>query len=445
MTELITLREFQRYPFTIADTDGWSDPGRTLQFSTQTIETLSSINSGKEFFSIGYDSIVPQAFVGVIQIGDLSIQIVPKFCEETTIDTARALRNVYAMLQYIGCLPYRQADTADIATLEADFLEIFVRLFANQLLDHLCQARHVDYIQRSDELRFLRGRIRAEKHHDPARLHLIPCTFFERSGDTLIARTLRYTCNLMERRCATAETRRVLHQIRELLVDVTLTPISVQEADTIRFHRLNNGFRPFIDVCRLYLAGWAYHIQAGSRSTFTLLFPMEQVFERFVSTVLQREGSALFGALAPLVRVDDQPFVGYLALNERQRGEFGLRPDVCIRVPEADILLDTKYKRLDGSASHLGVGQGDVYQMFGYAAMTDAQAILMLYPAVGPGFRRDLTFVLPDGRTCPLFIRTIDLSGDLLSRSGWNGCLASLRGCLTPIMPGFVAYPGVPC
>lgn len=95
---------------------------------------------------------------------------------------------------------------------------------------------------------------------------------------------------------------------------------------------------------------------------------MNDLFEAFVGRCTQV-------ALTPR-RVDLQRQDRH-ALEEKGIGLFALKPDIVV---DDDVVIDTKWKRLDAARTTLGVDQSDVYQMLAYARAYNARRVILLYP-----------------------------------------------------------------
>ena len=54
-----------------------------------------------------------------------------------------------------------------------------------------------------------------------------------------------------------------------------------------------------------------------------------------------------------------------------------LRPDIVV---DDDIVIDTKWKRLNPSLPRLGVSESDVYQLLAYSQAYRARRLVLLYP-----------------------------------------------------------------
>ena len=128
--------------------------------------------------------------------------------------------NILKMLSYTESLPITEIDTADIDTEEFEFFEVFVWLFAKNLAELIKSNQVREYVKRSEDLHFVRGRIDTRRSTDPARLHIVPCIFHEFSKDNTLNRTLKYTCHLMSRMIRGSENFRLLRFISNVLEPV---------------------------------------------------------------------------------------------------------------------------------------------------------------------------------------------------------------------------------
>jgi 5-methylcytosine-specific restriction enzyme subunit McrC len=119
-----------------------------------------------------------------------------------------------------------------------------------------------------------------------ATLHIIPCQFHKFSQDTLINRTLKYCSTLMLRQTRNYKTASLLRQILMILEPVEYTPVTLHEVRHIQITRLNRRYAPFITFCEFYLSHTTIALQASSTEIFSLVIPMEKIFESFIALSL---------------------------------------------------------------------------------------------------------------------------------------------------------------
>ncbi|KAF5051004.1 McrBC 5-methylcytosine restriction system component [anaerobic digester metagenome] len=425
-----TLFEYERYPYHIESRDHVKADGSLIHLTEETLQELETLNQSKRFLEIDRTVIRPLNYIGVVKAGGITLQIFPKLFRGDAYLRHKDIiaRNVLKVLTIAEDLSIQEIDAADLATEDLDFFEIFVHLFAKNLIPLVKCSQARQYVTRQEQLRYIRERVETRHYTNPAKLHIIPCVYHEFSMDTPLNRTLKYTCYLMSRMVRSNENSRLLKSIVNLLDAVTLTPVSLTEVDRIQFNRLNVKFEPFIRICRIFLSHSTLTLQASDVETFSLLIPMESLFEEFIARVLMEEPRFFFGQP---VSIMVQKSEGYLAEDVRGRGIFRLRPDIVVESGTGLTVIDTKYKVLESEDRKLGVSQADMYQMYAYVTKTGAESAMLLYPDTMQEIRGTFLFdAIPEGglvpEKVPLYIESISLAYDLTSKEGMNRFRADL-------------------
>ena len=263
-----TLFEYEEQCFEISETD--SIDGKSLRLTEKTLQELERLNNGT-FLEIGRTTIKAKNFVGVIKVGDISIQVLPKIIRTANTEKHKALSasNLLKMLSYTELVPFSSPKAAVLDSDHIDLFEIFIRLFADGLENLIRHTQPREYIKKSDNLSFVKGKIRINDYINPARMHIIPCTYYDFLIDSPLNRTLKFTCHLMSRSISDSPTIRKLRSIINILDQVTLAPITVHEVDRIAFTRLNRMFEPFIRICRLFLQHSTLTLQVSHIESFS--------------------------------------------------------------------------------------------------------------------------------------------------------------------------------
>ena len=298
-TSTATLFEYTNVTYDVissTEKDYYSEKSKALHLTEETLNELEKINKTNKFLDIGRKTIKPLNYIGVVKAGNITIEVLPKLFKDGQYEKHRAViaRNLLKMLSYSEKLSIREIDSADLNTEELDFFEIFIYFFAKNLNELIKSTQRREYIKNSEELRFIRERIDTRRYTNPARLHIIPCNYHELSIDNTLNRTLKYTCYLMSRMVKSTDTFRLLRSISGILDSVTLSPVSLTEIDRISFTRLNRKFEPFIRTCRIFLSHSTLTLQASDVETFSLLIPMETLFEEFIAEVLKEDPDYFF-------------------------------------------------------------------------------------------------------------------------------------------------------
>jgi len=349
------------------------------------LSSLESFDSGNKIFYWGRNFLIPKDFVGVIKIEETSIQILPKFFLNQSLDQIDIIKkNIATMLEYCDISIF-ETGIANIKSLHSmdEILSIFIRLFAKELLKLLQRTSHKTYLIQEKELPFVREKIIFKNLYNPARKHIIPCQFHERSENTLISKTLRYSTGLMitKLRNSHAKEKKTIQNLQwiyDILGDVDTTPVSLHNVQSIRFDRVSIHFRPYIRFCECFLSKENLVFNSGTNEFFSFLVPMEKIFEQFISGLIKIHLTTKIGI--DTNHISCQKKLWNLA-SFTHNNRFGLTPDVFLDYPSGPIIIDTKYKFLNPNDPLKTIDMKDIYQMFAYGAKSKAKGMILLYPS----------------------------------------------------------------
>lgn len=171
------------------------------------------------------------------------------------------------------------------------------------------------------------------------------------------------------------ENRRLLHLLMATFVAVPQT--ANPHADWKR-HQVNRSmphYGPVMQWVGLFLFGHGLTTFAGRHQNLSLLFPMEQVFEDFVTHSFRRHQTAY--------RVAAQGPQKLFA-NIDGQAAFTMKPDISLwkkNRKDVAFILDAKWKRII-AADHPkhGIDQGDLYQLYAYGKGYGCAAVALIYP-----------------------------------------------------------------
>jgi 5-methylcytosine-specific restriction enzyme subunit McrC len=144
----------------------------------------------------------------------------------------------------------------------------------------------------------------------------------------------------------------------------------------------------------MILENQVYSYQEYEMKNWSLLFPMEYIFEDFIAGYIQKYFSDIF-------RVEPQKSDLYLHTNPNT---FNLQHDILLTNKKTGekIIVDTKYKprwNLEKSDSKKGIAQSDMYQMISYAYRRGTDKVLLIYPNTSEKLTEDHLFLIKKGFT----------------------------------------------
>jgi 5-methylcytosine-specific restriction enzyme subunit McrC len=322
--------------------------------------------------------------VGVLAAPGCSLEILPKVDPDAPAEDVATVRGrLVHMLDATLGLDLSAGHAATMAHQAESLLDIFIAAFADRLLAEVRRGLPRQYRPHEADLRALRGQLDVVRQFtvNAVRPDRLACRFDDRDANGPLLQVMKACVLLVERHARVIETRRKLAELRLLLAEVSDVSRTALPWRAVRIDRSNLRWRALLDLARLLLGGeWQQtHADAGGGQGITLLFAMNELFERYIAVQLRRAlaGSGLDVvaqgglryALGPWV--DGQDCVG---------DSHSTRPDILIRRGhEILCVIDTKWKRFTD-----GVVQSDVYQMMAYARLYACSRLVLLYPAV-PG------------------------------------------------------------
>jgi len=168
----------------------------------------------------------------------------------------------------------------------------------------------------------------------------------------------------------------------------------------------------------------------GGLDSFAFMFNMNELFEEFIAEFIRRELRDVWQSRDWLPRM--QSGAQHLLCDELGSNLFKLVPDIRFEtgMAKTELIVDTKYKRLDDDDAKAGVAEADAYQMFAYKERYHCPRVILLYPQVADTIARDFS-ADPDSPPW-LEVRTVDLRGELAT---WTERQA-LRAQLAAILKG---------
>ena len=326
--------------------------------------------------------------VGILAVQGKTLEILPKIDG----DAAAVRRALVHMLAVAHGLHVADGELASLDTQRRDLLELLIGLFAKRLLTAVRRGLPRRYVGHEDDLRLLRGRLNVIRQvtHLAARPDLLACRFDEFSEDTPLNRVLKAAVRRLARVARTAANARRLAELTARFEFTGDSPDPLNEP--VRLDRTNTTFHDLHRLARLFLTGDWQSTTGGKATGFTLLFPMYELFEKFIGESLKRAVGAGWR-----VRLQDRRYNALIDDADKDASGkpkppkplFNLQPDAVIEEAPADatvrpIVLDTKWKRLTPHEPRcertLGVDQSDVYQMLAYARAYGAGRLILLYP-----------------------------------------------------------------
>ncbi len=355
---------------------------RQLAFDTEGTDRLLQffVQKGVEFVRV-------RNYVGLLALSDgTQLEILPK------IDGGSDARSLLlTMLRQLRDSPFQTLNQGLTEATHLPLWEVFITAFLNEL-DVLFQSgiqRTYATVERNE--RFWKGKFQAarqlrENNHHAERLAV---QYDVLTADVPPNRILKTALVYLKGRTATRANQRRIQQALWALDEVSTSDSIRNDLQALqRSTRLFRRYESALRWAEALLGGQGFGVKGGQGMNLSLLFPMERVFEEYVARAIQRYWSD-----SGLVTIQESS--AHLVDEHVGAPKFKLRPDILIRQEGRTLVLDTKWKQIDGHVSgsdtgNYGIEQPDLYQLYAYGKKYEASDLFLIYPA-NETFRKPLS------------------------------------------------------
>jgi 5-methylcytosine-specific restriction enzyme subunit McrC len=323
-------------------------------------------------------------YVGAIGMpSGRTLEILPKIADlENREDSVPTRRHLMRMLRDTDQMPAFQGDLDRYAASD-HLVDAYLRMAADLAWNQIRAGVPRDY--RREDLRtpFIRGKwlVARQLARSPLRYdrHEVRPDLF--TVDTERNRLLKAGLASMARVARRHETVRLLRGVVTLLesvLDVAIDRGFLRRLVSLSFDRRNEQWRPLFQLITQFAKALPNDVAAG-RESFgpAWLFDMNELFQAYLAKRLQR--------IAGPLEIRERPTRPMASEVGTGQDRFRLIPDILVRRCGGPlIVIDAKWKRLDGANLADGLDDDDVRQVFAYAKIFRIQRAALVYPAGRP-------------------------------------------------------------
>ncbi|MBX0335184.1 hypothetical protein K3G39_18265 [Pontibacter sp. HSC-14F20] len=374
--------------------------GRYVAYAAEFLEESATPDEEKQyqpFLRFDGNEFRTQNFIGFIQQDGETIEIYPKVFKRTpSASKELVLDHIFYWFSYCSKLHFPVLETA-LDKRDADSLpELLIWHFANYTAEVIATQPYSQYEEVTEVLYSPKGRIDFSAYIrngiTSGNYHHIDCVHEPLLYDNTLNRVIKYVCRLLQNSVNLASTQSLLQQITFLLDEVEDVPCAASDLDTVSLNPLFTEYEPIIEWCKRILNQQLYSSSAYDSLQWSLLLPMEYVFEDFITGFIRKHFGNVY-------KVHAQKSDLYFSASPRA---FQMQHDIFLehRKTGEKIIIDTKYKpRWDLNQADVkqGVAQSDMYQMVSYAYRRGCSNVILLYPNTSEKLADAHTFSIPSG------------------------------------------------
>ncbi|RIA09380.1 5-methylcytosine-specific restriction enzyme subunit McrC [Flavobacteriaceae bacterium MAR_2010_72] len=314
-------------------------------------------------------------FVGVIQIGNVTIEILPKADEQkSTEDNKKNWHD--ALLKMLAKCKKIRVDSVSEATLRKrnhSLLDLYFELFLKEV-DYLLEHGLIKkYRKNNGNLYALKGRLNFEKNIQNNLIHkerfftTHQVYDYDHLLNQILYKALQVLRTITNNNSLSDSIIRTLGNFPE----VEEKSINKNHFDRLVANRKSTKYDEAIKISKMIILNYSPDIKGGGENMLALLFDMNKLWEEYILKQLQKT------CQNSDIEVKGQETKSFWGYNS-------LRPDIVLIQGNETYIIDTKWKRPTSSSASVG----DLRQMYAYCRFWDAKKALLLYP----GEMNDNTF-----------------------------------------------------
>ncbi|HFD4051846.1 TPA: McrC family protein [Vibrio parahaemolyticus] len=327
-------------------------------------------------------------YVGVLETPcGTRIEILPKISEQE--DSQSATKVLLKMLSTVHKLNMHRFENTSLQTLNRPLFEALIGFFLKEVSDVIKKGIRSQYNRVQERKPYLKGQLQTSKqlNQRPGCLNSFHISYDEFSPDRAENRLIRSALNQVMKWSKNSDNLRLGSELQFALDDI---PCSKNYAFDFRQWSKERSlvhYRTVKPWCELILSYCSPVSLSGLHNGISMLFPMENLFERYVAI---RLGKSLQPSLKLKTQANSCALVTHKPRSGKSQEWFRLKPDIVVNDKtshEPLYVADTKWKRIDEKQAtakqKYGISQSDMYQMFAYGQnyLGGSGVVYLIYPA----------------------------------------------------------------
>lgn len=341
-----------------------------ITFKSSILEAMQVYHGekGVPYYSLIDKGVKFNSFVGVIQVGNTTIEVLPK--ADKNEDKSQWRNVLIGMLQAVGLFTIHAPSTSSLHTKSNSILDLYFELFVYEVEGLLHKGLVKQCRKTEGQQKSLKGALQFNKHIQYNLIHkerfYVNHTVYDKEH---ALHKILYKALLLLKKINTNNM--LGSRIGNLLLDFPEMPhVKITESlfDKLSYNRKTENYRHAIEIARLLLLNYHPDLSKGRKDVLALMFDMNLLWEQFVYASIRRfkvEGLTITAQTSKYFWKPDK--------GNRST----IRPDIVINKGREDcVVLDTKWKNLKGT----NPSPDDLRQMFVYHKYYKALKVALVYP-----------------------------------------------------------------
>lgn len=325
---------------------------------------------GVPYYSLIHKGVQFNEYVGVIQVGDLLIEVLPKADKVTHSESEdKKWRNMLIdLMRAVGSFDIRVTSNSHLKIKPNTILDLYIEMFINEV-EYLLHAGLIkQYRKKEGNVNALKGNLLFGKHIQTNLTHQE--RFYVRHNTYDIEHQFHFILYTAIKFIKHINSNVSLNsRIGALLLffpEIQTVKVTEETFNKLVYNRKSEGYRKAIEIAKLLLLQYHPDVSKGRNNVLALMFDMNVLWEQFVFVSLRKHLKE-YSVTAQTSKYFWLPENGYRSK---------IRPDILIHSNNEYFVLDTKWKNLNG----YNPSPADLKQMYVYHEYYGAKKVALIYP-----------------------------------------------------------------
>ena len=315
------------------------------------------------YFTIIHKGIQFGSYVGVIQIGGLTIEILPK-ADNNEISDKNLWQNV--LLNMLKVCKRIQIDTVSETQLKKRYnsvLDAYSDLYLYEVEKLVKKGLIKKYKKSQSNQNALKGKLLFGQNIQKNVVHKerFFCEHQVYNKEHLIHQII-YKGLIILKSLINDSLRDRLNRLLFEFSDFENINIQQKHFDRIVLDRKNRDYEKALNIAKILILNYSPNLNYGNDNMLTLLFDMNKLWEEYVYRTLQKHRP--------------EGFTVSFQNSQKFWENKNIRPDIIVKTKNETVVIDTKWKITETN----NPSDNDLKQMFVYNLHWKAEKSILLYP-----------------------------------------------------------------
>jgi len=321
----------------------------------------------QQYFKPIYRGIRFNQFVGVIQVGNLTLEILPKADKNTAYDN-RVVEQwrdaLLCMLKICNKLTPDAVSEAQLQRRQNSLLDLYFKMYLDEVRVLLHMGLFKKYRSNSGNIKAWKGRMNFSKDIQKNLIHKErfftdhQIYSYDHNINRILAKAMEVIASLSQNPDVIDECKKLTSIFPELSKEV----VTIRSFQKIKESRKIRPYKKALKIAEIIILNFSSEIKTGGTRLFALLFDMNKLWEEYLYRMLSR-------CDRESTKVSAQQSMKFWSHKT-------IRPDIVLNVSGVTYIIDAKWKIIDRT----NPADGDLKQMYAYNMYWDAAKSMLLYP-----------------------------------------------------------------